>query len=110
MVRLNYDFGNLTPSPVAAGPDVSWLPTAQRGVASMGGPVWAPILSVVTSIGSPTSDQRTIREACGVLDRSERGKLALAGADAKSFLQGQVSNDVEALAPGHGCYAAFLTP
>src|SRR5581483_12517 len=41
---------------------------------------------------------------------SERGKLALTGADAKSFLQGQVSNDVEALSPGQGCYAAFLTP
>ena len=48
--------------------------------------------------------------ACGLLDRSERGKLALTGADAKGFLQGQVSNDVEALIPGHGCYAAFLTP
>ena len=45
-----------------------------------------------------------------MLDRSERGKLALTGAEAKSFLQGQVSNDVEALAPGTGCYAAFLTP
>jgi tRNA-modifying protein YgfZ len=45
-----------------------------------------------------------------MVDRSERGKLALTGADAKSFLQGQVSNDVEALTPGTGCYAAFLTP
>ncbi len=44
------------------------------------------------------------------MDRSERGKLALTGADAKAFLQGQVSNDVEALTPGTGCYAAFLTP
>ncbi|MBV8431711.1 MAG: folate-binding protein, partial [Solirubrobacterales bacterium] len=53
---------------------------------------------------------RVVTEACGVLDRSERGKLALAGSEAKSFLQGQVSNDVEALAPGTGCYAALLTP
>jgi folate-binding protein YgfZ len=45
-----------------------------------------------------------------VLDRSERGKLALTGADAKSFMQGQVTNDIEALTPGTGCYAAFLTP
>ena len=43
-------------------------------------------------------------------DRSERGKLALTGADAKQFLQGQVSNDVLALTPSSGCYAAFLTP
>src|SRR6185437_16011719 len=49
-------------------------------------------------------------QACGLVDRSERGKLALTGADAKTFLQGQVSNDIEALAPGRGCYAAFLTP
>ncbi len=48
--------------------------------------------------------------AAGWVDRSERGKLALTGADAKQFLQGQVSNDVVALAPGSGCYAAFLTP
>jgi folate-binding protein YgfZ len=56
------------------------------------------------------SDYRTITEACGVLDRSERGKLALTGSGAKEFLQGQVTNDVESLAPGTGCYAAFLTP
>jgi tRNA-modifying protein YgfZ len=48
--------------------------------------------------------------AAGWVDRSERGKLALTGADAKEFLQGQVSNDVVALTPGGGCYAAFLTP
>jgi folate-binding protein YgfZ len=46
----------------------------------------------------------------GVFDRSERGKLALTGAGAKEFLQGQVTNDVESLTPGTGCYAAFLTP
>src|SRR3954453_1931156 len=44
-----------------------------------------------------------------VVDRSERGKLALTGAEAKDFLQGQVTNDILGLAPGRGCYAAFLT-
>ncbi|MCW2968654.1 MAG: folate-binding protein [Solirubrobacteraceae bacterium] len=47
---------------------------------------------------------------CGLLDQSERGKLALTGADRGAFLNGQVTNDVEALEPGQGCYAAFLTP
>jgi folate-binding protein YgfZ len=70
----------------------------------------AVILFLVISIDSVASDYRAITEACGVLDRSERGKLALTGADAKNFLQGQVSNDVEALVSGTGCYAAFLTP
>jgi tRNA-modifying protein YgfZ len=48
-------------------------------------------------------------DACGLVDRSERGKLALTGSEAKSFLHGQVTNDVEGLEPGRGCYAAFLT-
>ena len=37
------------------------------------------------------------RDGCGLLDRSERGKLALTGAEAQAFLNGQVTNDVEAL-------------
>jgi folate-binding protein YgfZ len=44
-----------------------------------------------------------------LVDRSERGKLALTGAEAKEFLHGQVTNDVDGLAVGSGCYAAFLT-
>src|ERR687896_1274608 len=44
-----------------------------------------------------------------LVDRSERGKLALTGSERKEFLQGQVTNDVERLEPGSGCYAAFLT-
>jgi folate-binding protein YgfZ len=47
---------------------------------------------------------------CGLVDRSERGKLALTGEDRKAFLNGQVTNDIEALTAGEGCYAAFLTP
>jgi tRNA-modifying protein YgfZ len=45
-----------------------------------------------------------------LIDRSERAKMLLAGAGAPEFLQGQVTNDVEALVPGEGCYAAFLNP
>jgi len=52
---------------------------------------------------------RALTEACGLVDRSERGKLALTGSEAKDFLHGQVSNDIESLEPGQGCYAAFLT-
>jgi folate-binding protein YgfZ len=55
------------------------------------------------------ADHRALTEACGLVDRSERGKLALTGAEAKTFLHGQVTNDIEGLEPGHGCYAAFLT-
>jgi tRNA-modifying protein YgfZ len=44
-----------------------------------------------------------------LVDRSERGELALTGPDAKEFLHGQVTNDIAGLTDGSGCYAAFLT-
>src|SRR3954447_8854868 len=56
-----------------------------------------------------SAEYRALTEACGLVDRSERGKLALTGSEAKAFLQGQVTNDIEGLEPGRGCYAAFLT-
>ncbi|HEU4943570.1 MAG TPA: hypothetical protein VFT10_00245, partial [Solirubrobacterales bacterium] len=42
---------------------------------------------------------RQLREECGLLDRSERGKLLLRGAEAAEYLQGQLTNDVEGLSP-----------
>jgi folate-binding protein YgfZ len=51
---------------------------------------------------------RQLREECGLLDRSERGKLLVTGPDAAEYLQGQLTSDVEALAPGEGQYAALL--
>jgi len=55
------------------------------------------------------SAYRALTESAGLLDRSELGKLALTGPEAAALLNGQVSNDVEALAPGTGCYATLLT-
>jgi tRNA-modifying protein YgfZ len=55
------------------------------------------------------ADTHVLTDSCGLVDRSERGKLALTGSEAKAFLHGQVTNDVEGLEPGRGCYAAFLT-
>jgi folate-binding protein YgfZ len=51
---------------------------------------------------------RQLREECGLLDRSGRGVLRVGGADAAEYLQGQLTNDVEALQPGEGQYAALL--
>ena len=56
-----------------------------------------------------TTDYERLREAVGLVDRSARGKLRLTGGEAADYLQGQVTNDVESLAPGTGCYAALLT-
>jgi folate-binding protein YgfZ len=51
---------------------------------------------------------RQLREECGLLDRAGRGVIAVTGPDAAEYLQGQLTNDVEALEPGDGQYAALL--
>jgi folate-binding protein YgfZ len=50
---------------------------------------------------------RALREEAGFLVR-DRSSLLLSGPDAAEYLQGQLTNDIEALAPGEGCYAALL--
>jgi tRNA-modifying protein YgfZ len=50
---------------------------------------------------------RQLREECGLVVR-DRGVISVTGADAAEYLQGQVTNDVEALEPGDGQYAALL--
>lgn len=40
----------------------------------------------------------------------DRAIIALSGADTRTFLQGLVTNDVDAVAPGKPAYAALLTP
>jgi len=59
--------------------------------------------------GALAAEHAVVNERCGLLDRSERGKLALSGAGAVEFLNGQVTNELADLAPGEGRYAAFLT-
>ena len=66
-------------------------------------------MDVSTVTDSLAADYRTLTEQVGLVDRSERGKLALTGGEAKEFLHGQVSQDIESLTPGHGAYAVFLT-
>jgi folate-binding protein YgfZ len=56
-----------------------------------------------------SAQYRALREGAGLLDRAARGRLLLTGADRRSYLQGLLTNDIAALAPGAGCYAAYLT-
>jgi len=51
---------------------------------------------------------RVLREAAGAFERADRAVIEVAGAEAGEYLQGQLTNDVEALEPGAGCYAALL--
>jgi tRNA-modifying protein YgfZ len=55
------------------------------------------------------AELRALHDSCGVVDRCERGKLALTGAGAIEFLNGQVTNELADLRDGEGRYAAFLT-
>jgi folate-binding protein YgfZ len=41
---------------------------------------------------------------------ADRGVVEISGEEARSFLQGMISNDIDKLAPGEAIYAAFLTP
>jgi folate-binding protein YgfZ len=50
---------------------------------------------------------RALREEAGFLPRA-RAALIVRGPDAADYLQGQLTNDIEALAPKRGCYAALL--
>lgn len=52
----------------------------------------------------------TLFSSCALFDLTGRGTLRVRGKERKEFLHGLVTNDVNKLAPGQGCYAAVLTP
>ena len=56
------------------------------------------------------NDYRALKGAAALLDRSGRGRVRLTGSDRRSYLQGLLTNDIAALSPHSGCYAALLTP
>jgi folate-binding protein YgfZ len=49
-------------------------------------------------------------EVAAVMEKDWEGIIKLTGAERASWLQGMVTNDVQKLSPGSGCYAAHLTP
>lgn len=51
---------------------------------------------------------RALREDAGLLERTDRAWLEVGGTEGAEFLQGQLTNDVEGLGEGEGCYAALL--
>jgi tRNA-modifying protein YgfZ len=61
------------------------------------------------AVASLEDRYRAATGAAALLDRSERGKLALSGSGAVEFLDSLLSNDIAALEPGHGASAALLT-
>jgi tRNA-modifying protein YgfZ len=53
---------------------------------------------------------RGARTRAALIDRSERDRIVLTGAERASYLHGVLTNDITALKPGDGCYAAYLSP
>jgi folate-binding protein YgfZ len=60
--------------------------------------------------GDPAREQTAMREGAILVARSARGRMTFEGAKAAEVLTGLVTNDVHALSPGLGQYAAALTP
>jgi tRNA-modifying protein YgfZ len=54
-------------------------------------------------------EYRALLEGAGLLDRSDRGKLAVTGEDAGPFLDSMLSNDIAGIPLGGGAYATLLT-
>jgi folate-binding protein YgfZ len=50
-----------------------------------------------------------IREGAALVVPPDRGRIAVSGRDRATYLQGLLTNDIQALTPGTGCYAAWLT-
>jgi folate-binding protein YgfZ len=51
-----------------------------------------------------------VKKTTGIADRSGEARFRVTGPDRVTWLQGLLTNDIAALTPGTGCYAAYLTP
>lgn len=65
---------------------------------------------VVMHFGDIAAEYGALRAGAMLVDRSARGRMRVAGAKAREMITGLVTNDVAALAPGQGLYAAALNP
>lgn len=55
------------------------------------------------------SQYRALRDGVALTTSTDRSFIAVGGSDCIEFLQGQITNDVEAIGSGEGCYALLLT-
>ena len=63
---------------------------------------------VVRHYGDVLAEHRALRETAAVLDLGFRSRLVVVGQDRDRFLNGQVTNDLQRLDVGQGCYAAIV--
>ena len=61
------------------------------------------------NIQHSTTTYEAVRHHAGQFTRFDLGRIVVTGNDRASYLNGLLTNDVAALKPGQGCYAAYLT-
>jgi tRNA-modifying protein YgfZ len=66
--------------------------------------------SVAAHYGDPLREQRLLAEGAGLVDRSDRDVLAIAGADRLGWLHSLTTQHLEHLADGTGAEALVLSP
>jgi folate-binding protein YgfZ len=65
--------------------------------------------SVASAVNAdPDREERAASESAAIADVSQWGYFTLGGKDGPKFVQGLTTNDILGLAPGTGCYSAFL--
>src|SRR5512147_2860486 len=65
--------------------------------------------SVVLTYSNVATEYEALRRRAIVVNRSHRGRMRFTGAKAADVLTGLVTNDVGAIQPGQGLYAAALS-
>ncbi len=93
---------------LAVGP--GWNAGAGAGCAAAGTAMHATTLAQIKWRKRMETAYQAARRRAAWIDRSSRGRIVVSGRDRASYLQGLLTNDIAALAPGAGCYAAYLTP
>ena len=63
-----------------------------------------------TLIHAASDEYQAARRHAALIDRTDRGRIVVSGADRGTYLQGLLTNDIQALRTGQGCYSAYLTP
>lgn len=67
-------------------------------------------VEVAAHYGDPTAEYLALRREVGVVDRSACAVVSVAGPDALSYLQSQLSQDLDGLEIGQGIRALLLAP
>lgn len=69
-----------------------------------------PDAGVAAHYGDPYAEQRSLALSWGVVDRSQRSVVRIAGADRLSWLHSLTTQHLERLGPGDGAEALILSP